>query len=77
MIEKEKEVSITIQGKDYIERLIKKDIDEMIKAIREEEMYVTKFRVHCDKLYEKIEQLRVLNGQHPNRWAECYQGKRK
>ena len=55
---------------------IKKDIDEMIKAIREEDMYVTKFRVHCDKLYEKIEQLRVLNGQHPNRWAECYQGKR-
>ena len=25
---------------------IKKDIDEMIKAIREEDMYVTKFRVH-------------------------------
>ena len=39
---------------------IKKDIDEMIKAIREEDMYVTKFRVHCDKLYEKIEQLRGL-----------------
>ena len=71
MIEKEKEVSITIQGKDYIERLIKKDIDEMIKAIREEDMYVTKFRVHCDKLYEKLEQLRVLNGQDPNRWTPC------
>ena len=50
---------------------IKKDIDEMIKAIREEDMYVTKFRVHCDKLYEKLEQLRVLNGQDPNRWTPC------
>ena len=46
---------------------IKKDIDEMIKEIREKDMWPTKFRVHCDKLYEKLEQLRVLNVQDPYR----------